>query len=122
LVAGQALFTEKMQSAEWRLPDMSAVKTAQVGMVANPSLADLRTSALRSVTAKFPIRQAAINGVVRVAEHTGARGDSASETISWSKFVEPFSISMTQADNNVMTWAQQYAASKRTQSLTYSQG
>lgn len=113
LVAGQALFNDKFKSGEWRMPDTAALKTATLGEVANPMLAELRKREDRTVYAYFPIRQAATNGTARAAAHTGARGDSVQETISWTTLSEPFSISLKQADNNNFSFEQIYAAGLR---------
>ena len=113
LVEGQALFNEKHVSGEWRVPNSNAFKTANTGMLANPSLAGLRTREDRAVSAKFPIRQASTGGTDLVALHTGARGDSLSESINWSSFSETFSISITQGDNNVLSFAEMLASSQK---------
>lgn len=113
LVAGQAKFNEKFLSGEWRMPDSAAFKTATNGSVANPMLAGLHTREDRAVTAYFPIRQAATDGTARAHDHSGARGDSLGESITWSTFSEPFSISLKQADNNVFDFAEMYAASQK---------
>ena len=113
LVAGQTKFNERMLSAEWKMPDSAAVRTAILGEMANPALSEIRTSASRQIDAKFPIRQTATGGTVRVASHTGSNPDTGTETITWSKLVEDFSISLTLADNNVYQWAELYAAAKR---------
>lgn len=111
LLAGQAIFNDKYQSGEWRLPDVAALQVAEKSLVTNPMLAELRTREDRSVYAYMPIRQAATDGTARAHDHTGARGDSAQTAISWSTFSEPFSISLKQADNNVLSWASMYASS-----------
>ena len=113
LLAGQVQFNERMLGAEWKLPDCAAVKAAGLAEMANPSLREIRTSESRTMTAKFPIRQAQTGGVVRVASHTGNNPDTDTETITWSKFVEDFSIGFSLADNNVFEWAQLYAAARR---------
>jgi len=111
LVAGQALFNEKFLKGEWRMPDTAAVKTSELGGIANPALNDLRTREDRTVNAYFPIRQAAVNQTARAHNHTGARGDSLAEAISWTTLAEDFSISIKQADNNVFSFEEMYAAS-----------
>lgn len=113
LVAGQAIFTEKFLSGEWRMPDSAALGTAVSGGIANPSLASLRTREDRAVNAYFPIRQAATNGTARTHNHTGAAGDSQAESITWTTYSEPFSISIKQADNNVFNFAEMFAATQR---------
>lgn len=111
LVAGQAKFNEKFLSGEWRLPDTAAVKTSELGGVANPSLNDIRTREDRTVNAYFPIRQATTSQTARAHNHAGARGDSLAEAISWTTIAEDFSISIKQADNNVFSFEEMYAAS-----------
>lgn len=113
LVAGQALFNDKFNSGEWRMPDFAAVSVAKSGAIANPNLQELRTAESRAVNAYFPIRQAAINGTARAHDHTGAIGDSLAETITWNTFSEPFSISIKQADNNVLNFATMFASTQR---------
>jgi hypothetical protein len=113
LVAGQARFMEAFTKGEWRIPSHVAFDVANKGAITNPLLQDLRTREDRTVYAYFPIRQAAINGTARAAAHTGARGDSIQETLTWSTFSEPFSISIKQADNNVFSFAEMYAATMR---------
>ena len=111
LVAGQSLFNEKFKSGEWRMPDVAAVKASQMGEIANPMLKEIRTREDRTVNAYFPIRQAAITGTARAHNHTGARGDSLAEAITWTTLSEPFSISIKQADNNIFSFEEMYAAS-----------
>jgi hypothetical protein len=113
LVAGQAKFSDKMQSGEWRLPDSIAFNAASQAEIANPSLKDLRTREDRAVHAYFPIRQAATNGSSRAYNHTGTRSDSIDKTITWTTFSEPFTISLKQADNNVFTFADMFAAAEK---------
>lgn len=113
LVAGQAKFNERYLSGEWRMPDFAALSVADTGAKANPLLAELRTREDRAVNAYFPIRQAATDGTARSHAHTGARGDSQAEAISWTTFSEPFSISIKQGDNNVYDFAEMFAASQQ---------
>jgi hypothetical protein len=112
-VAGQTKFNGNMLSAEWKLPESSAIRAANLAEMGNPALRQIRTSASRQIDAKFPIRQTATGGVVRVASHSGSNPDTATETITWSKFVEDFSIGMSLADNNLLEWSELYAAAKR---------
>ena len=113
LVAAQAKFNERMLGAEWKLPDSAAVRVAALGEMANPLFANIRTSESRTVTAKFPIRQAAGNGTVRVPKHNGNNPDSGTETISWTKLVESFQVSLGLADNNLYSFQEMYASAKR---------
>ena len=113
LVDGQAIYNEKHQSGEWRAPDSAAFMTANTGALANPTLGGLRTREDRAVNAYFPIRQAATDGTARAALHTGARGDSAANAITWGTFSEPFSVSITQHENNVFNFSEMFAATQK---------
>jgi hypothetical protein len=113
LVDAQAKFSEKFMSGEWRMPDVAAFQVAEKGEIANPGLAAIREREDRQVFAYFPIRQAATNGTARAFNHTGARGDSQAESITWVTFSEPFSISLKQGDNNVFDFDEQFAATAR---------
>lgn len=113
LLAGQAKFNERFLSGEWRMPDSVAIQAAALAELANPSLMDIRTRDDRTVNAYFPIRQSATTGTARAAAHTGARGDSNYEALSWSTYSEPFSISLKQADNNVFSFAEMFAYTQR---------
>ena len=113
LEKGQAIFTDKFMSGEWRMPDVAAFQTAETAGVANPSLAGLRDREDRAVSAYFPIRQVATNGTGRVAKHTGASGDSLEVPITWTTFSEPFQITIEQGNNNVLDAAIQFAATMR---------
>lgn len=113
LVDAQSKFNEKFTSGEWRLPDVAAFGVAEKGEIANPSLSMIREREDRTVNAYFPIRQAATNGTARAHNHAGARGDSQAETITWTTFSEPYSISLKQGDNNVFNFDEMWAASTR---------
>lgn len=113
LVAGQSKFNERMLGAEWKLPESAAIRAANLSEMANPALREVRTSANRLVTAKFPIRQTSTGGVVRIPSHSGNNPDTATETITWTKIVEDFSIGLSLADNNLYEWSELYAAAKR---------
>lgn len=113
LLAGQAKFNERMLSAEWRMPDSAIIKAASLAEIANPALTAVRTREDRTVSVYFPVRQSATNGTARAAAHTGARGDSSSENLNYSTYSEPFSISLKQADNNVFSFAEMFAATQR---------
>jgi len=110
LVAGQAIFTQKFQSGEWRMPDTAVLAAMAYGEKANPFLAELRKREDRSVYAYLPIRRSKGSAVDRTYNHTGDRGDSAAVTLSWDSMVETFSISIKQNDNNIMSFEENYAA------------
>ncbi len=109
LVDGQALFSEKMMSGEWRTPNSAAINVAKNGALANPSLTLLRDREDRAVKAYFPKRLAATDGTGRAALHTGDKGDSVAVDIQWTTFSEPFAISLEQGNNNLLSFEEQYA-------------
>lgn len=110
LVKGQALFNQKYQSAEWRLPDTAVLASLFQGQKANPALAALRTREDRSVSAYLPIRRSKGTATARAYNHTGTRGDSVESALSWNSIVETFSLSLKQNDNNMVSFEENYAA------------
>jgi len=106
-------FDSTMTSAEWKAPDSAAIIAARKSEMGNPLLSQLRTSESRTVNAKFPIRQTATGGVVRVAEHSGSNPDTSTEALSWSKFVEDFSINKSLAENNAYEFIDLFVAGQR---------
>ena len=113
LVAGQTLFRdEAVNRAEFRMEDHAALKVAQISGLHNPSIEAVKTNVGRVIEAFFPIRQDATNATTRSALHTGARGDSKIVNYTWTPFTETFSISLNQAQKNVMSFQQMFAYTK----------
>lgn len=113
LLAGQARFSSKFESGEWKVPDNAILSVVKSAEIANPAIAAIRTREDRTVNCYFPVRQSAIGSTARAAAHIGARGDSTYEALSWNTYAEPFSISIKQGDNNVISFDDQFAATQR---------
>ena len=109
LLSAIARVTEKYQSSEWRMPDTAALSTAYIGEKTNPSLAALRMREDRATYYDFPIRKADGGLSDRAALHTGGRTDSLREQLTWESFVDTFSISMKQLDNNTISFEEAFA-------------
>ena len=110
LVKGQAVFTEKYQSGEWRIPDTAALSVAFRGEKTNPLLAELRKREDRLVSGYLPIRKAKAGATERLFNHSGTRGDSLEVPITWQTSIDTFSISIKQNDNNIISFADNMAA------------
>jgi hypothetical protein len=109
LLQAIALVTEKYQSSEWRMPDTAALSTAYIGEKTNPSLSELRKREDRATYYDFPIRKTDGGATDRTALHTGGRTDSLREQLTWESFVDTFSISMKQLDNNTISFEEAFA-------------
>jgi hypothetical protein len=113
LLAALALVSEKYQSGEFRMPDTAALGTAYVGEKTNPSLAAMRMREDRTTSYDFPIRKSDGGASDRAALHTGGRTDSLRTSLTWESFVDTFSISMKQLDNNTISFEEAFAKGVR---------
>ena len=109
LLAAIARVTEKYMQAEFRMPDTAALSTAYIGEKTEPSLAAMRQREDRATNYDFPIRKADDSLTERLALHTGSRTDSLRTALTWSSFVDAFSISMKQLDNNTISFEEAFA-------------
>ena len=109
LLAAIARVTEKYTKAEFRMPDTAALATAFIGEKTEPSLAAMRTREDRATNYDFPIRKADDSLTERLALHTGSRTDSVRTALTWQSFVDAFSISMKQLDNNTISFEDAFA-------------
>ena len=109
LLSAIALVTEKYQSSEWRMPDTAALSTAYIGEKTNPSLSEMRKREDRATYYDFPIRKEDEGETDRTALHTGGRTDSTRTQLTWESFVDTFSISMKQLDNNTISFEDAFA-------------
>lgn len=109
LLAAIARVTEKYTKAEFRIPDTAALATAFIGEKTEPSLAAMRTREDRATNYDFPIRKADGSLTERLALHTGTRTDSLRTALTWQTFVDAFSISMKQLDNNTISFEEAFA-------------
>lgn len=109
LLSAIARVSAAYQSAEFRMPDTAALAVAYQGEKTNPSLAALRTKEDRAGYYDFPIRKADEGDTIRTALHTGGRNDSLRTQLIWESFVDAFSISMKQCDNNTISFEETFA-------------
>ena len=109
-VKGQATFSEKYRTGEWKAPDTAVLSVAFAGAKANPLLAALRKREDRSVSGYLPIRKTKAAATERLFNHSGTRGDSLEVPITWQTSIDTFSISIKQNDNNIISFADNMAA------------
>jgi hypothetical protein len=101
--------SERYLSGEWRTPNTAALSTAYLGEKTMPSLSELRTREDRATYYDFPIRKADAGATERLYNHSGGRTDSLRTQLTWQTFVDTFSISEKQLDNNTMSFDEAFA-------------
>lgn len=102
LVKAQAKLTGMFQSGELRFRDPAVhklfVRNTEIMM---PGYTDLRTREDRVVETNYGIRQSRALGSARSHNATGAQGDSAILTPSWSTYTDEIVATIKEADNKV---------------------
>lgn len=110
LVAAQAMLQDRYKAPEARF---KASPVIQLGLtnqsILIPGADALKVAEARTVYAYLLARSKRAAGSARAHNHTGSRGDSIQQTISWSTYSDPFSISKKQLDNNVFGFTQTLA-------------
>jgi len=110
LLAAQAKFTQNFEAPEVRRKQDPALMLALKNMeVTIPSHAELRKKDDRAVKAYIKTKRAASATTAKAHNHTGTKADSAEVTLSWVKFVEPFTIYLKQGQSNIFNYAEQLA-------------
>lgn len=108
-VKAQARLIQAFQNNElrYRVPAtfLEYLKNTQIMI---PSYQELRTREDRSVSAYFKNRTSRSLGSARTHNHTGTKGDSTELALSWTSYVDEFSISLKQGDNNIFSWEDQF--------------
>ncbi len=109
LLAAIAKVTDKATKGEFRMPDTAAISTAYIGEKTNPSLSEMRKKEDRATYYDFPIRKADDSLTERLALHEGSSNDSLRSQLTWQSFVDAFSISEKQLDNNTFDFPETFA-------------
>lgn len=118
LLKAQAILKQQFNEAEMRKRQSAVLGVAMKNNdVLIPSHQQLRTREDRSVSAYIQKRSQRTPGAARVAEHTGNRGDSFEQAITWTTFADPFSMSIKQLDNNIFSFDQAFAAQLRNSAI-----
>ena len=114
LVKAQAILKKNFSE-----PEMRKKQSAVLGLalknndVLIPSHKVLRTREDRTVEAAINKRSVRNAATARTALHTGNRGDSLIVTPSWNQFVDTFSMSVDQMENNIFSFDEAFAAEIR---------
>lgn len=110
LLAAQAKFKPKFEAPEVRRKQdpalMLALKNTEITI---PSHQELRKKDDRAVKAYIKTARAASATTAKAHNHTGTKADSKEVTISWVKFIEPFTIYLKQGQSNIFNYAEQLA-------------
>jgi hypothetical protein len=109
LLQAIARVSEGFASAEFRMPDTAALSIAAIGEKTNPSLAAMRSREDQATYYDFQIRKSDGGLTERTALHTGSSTDSLRTQLVWNSFVDSFSISQKQLDNNTFSFEDAFA-------------
>ena len=102
LAKAQALLQKKFSSPEGRMKPSPVVSMGLSNSnLLIPGHEQLRTREDRTVEANILKRTSRATTSSRTHNHSGSRGDSFVLALSWATFVDKFSISLKQLDNNV---------------------
>lgn len=102
LVKAQAKLTGMFQSGELRFRDPAVHKLfLQNTSIMMPEYTTLRTREDRVVETNYAIRQSRALGSARSHNPTGAQGDSAVLTPSWSTYTDEIVSTLKEADNKI---------------------
>jgi len=109
LAKAQGKLTQKFESEslKYRTPS-TFLKIRELSEIMMPSHKELRTREDRTVEAYTFARTARTLSTGRSHDHTGTKGDTLVLTPSWETKSDSFSISLKQADNNVMTYSEMF--------------
>jgi hypothetical protein len=104
LVKAQLMLNGAFASQDVRFRDPAVWKLfVQGAETFIPDIAQLRTREDRAVEASYMKRSARTLGTGRTHNHTGSSGDSGVLTPSFTTYKDPFSITLKQADNSILT-------------------
>ena len=110
LAKAQAILLDNFQKPELRFTDPAVYRLfLSQGPLMFPDYADLRKREDRTVEAYYRKRTSRSLSTGRSHGHTGATGDSAVLTPSWTTYSDTFAISLKQADNNIFNAGQMLA-------------
>lgn len=102
LLTAQAMLQDRYKAPEARFK-ASPVMTLGLSnrSILIPSHETIRTREDRTVEAHLLARSKRSAGSARAYNHTGSRGDTIKQTLSWTTYSDTFSISIKQMDNNL---------------------
>ena len=109
LVAAQTRVAARYNAPELRFKSspVLALGLSDTQLIANAS--ELRLRETRAVKAYLKARSKRAAGSSRTHNHTGNRGDSIEQSLTWNKFSDTFSISLKQLDDNVLAFEEALA-------------
>lgn len=108
LLAAQAKYKPQFEAPEVRRKQNPALMLALKNTKATiPTHQELRKKDDRAVKAYIKTARAASASTAKAHNHTGTKADSKEVTLSWVKFVEPFTIYLKQGQSNIFNYAEQ---------------
>lgn len=107
LVKAQIQFKKSYTEAEMRQKQLPALRMALGNQdILIPGADTVRKREDRAVEANVMSRLVRATSATRTYNHTGNRGDSFVVPITWTTYVDKFSISLKELDNNVFSFEQ----------------
>ena len=86
------------------------------------SYEQLKTRDDRAIEVSYRTRTSRSLGSARAHNHSGAHGDSATLTPTWTTYSDPYSISLKQADNNTLSYGEMLANEMENSMINFSEG
>lgn len=88
-----------------------------------PSYKSIKTADNRAIEANYFVKTTqALLTSGRSHNHTGTGGDSGTTTLDWQSFSLTFSMTLKQADNNILSWQDQYNNNIRDKIIDFANG
>lgn len=110
LLDAQIRLDARFGALELRFTDPTTFKAIMAGSGgAVPNYKAERAREDRAIDIKTFARTARTLGSARTFNHTGAKGDALTETLSWSTLSDTASISLKQADNNIYSFQEEFS-------------
>lgn len=123
LVNAQARFLGKFGSNDlnYRVPSvfLEFLRNTAIMLL---SYEQLKTRDDRAIQISYRTRTSRALGSARAHNHSGAHGDTATLTPTWTVYQDPFSISLKQADNNTLSYGEMLANELENSMINFSEG
>jgi len=123
LVKAQAKLQAAFQSNELRFRDPAVHKLfLQNSSIMFPDYNELKTRDDRTVETNYATRTARSLGSARSHNHTGAQGDSAVMTPSWTTYSDDFVSTIKEADNKIYSYEEMHMSKMQNVIANFAEG
>lgn len=123
LVKAQAKLQAAFQSNELRFRDPAVHKLfLRNSEIMFPNYQELKTRDDRTVETNYATRTSRALGSARSHNHTGAQGDSAVLTPSWTTYTDAFVSTLKEADNKIYTFEEMHMSKMQNVIANFAEG